>query len=189
MTNNHFEVAATIQWGVVLGASLAAALWDLHSRRIPNVLTLPLFGAGLLQAAMFSGWDGLGGSLAAGVILALPYVILFLFAGGGAGDAKLMAAAGTWLGLSSALAVLFFVSIFGILFALAGAAFKGRLARVLDNLRGLIFSVFVFAGTRGKVNTVADVAGGIESEKLTVPYGPAIFAGLLCAAVYTWLQG
>ena len=31
-----------LQWGVVIGASLAAAFSDLRTRRIPNALTLPL---------------------------------------------------------------------------------------------------------------------------------------------------
>lgn len=180
-----YDNAAAYQWGVVLGASLIAALWDLKCRRIPNVLTLPLFAAGLLQAALFSGWDGFQSSFAAGVILALPYVVLFLFGGGGGGDAKLMGAIGTWLGLSSGLVVLVFVSLFGILLALLKAAFKGRFFAVLENIRAIVFSFMVFAGTRGRVNTVSDTADAIESERMTVPYGPAIFAGVLGAAIYS----
>jgi prepilin peptidase CpaA len=182
-----YDSAAIYQWGVVLGASLIAALWDLKNRRIPNVLTLPLFAAGLLQAALFSGWDGLTSSFAAGVLLALPYVVLFLFAGGGAGDAKLMGAIGTWVGLSSGLVVLVFVSLFGILVALLKAAYKGRFFAVLNNIRVIVLSFMVFVGTRGRVNTVADTADAVESERMTVPYGPAIFAGVLCAALYSFV--
>lgn len=185
---DSYESAATYQWGVVLGASLIAALWDLKCRRIPNVLTLPLFAAGLLQAALFSGWDGFQSAFAAGVILALPYVVLFLFGGGGGGDAKLMGAIGTWLGLSSGLTVLVFVSLFGLLLALLKAAFKGRFFAVLENIRAIVFSFMVFAGTRGRVNTVSDTADAIEGERMTVPYGPAIFAGVLGAAIYSYFS-
>lgn len=181
--------AAIFQWGVVLAASLVAALWDLKSRRIPNVLTLPLFAAGLIQAAVFSGWDGLGSAFLASVILALPYVVLFLVAGGGAGDAKLMGAIGAWLGLGPVLAVLVCVTLFGMMMALLRAVFKGRFFAVLHNIRVLIFSLLVFAGTRGQVNAVRDTADGIDGERLTVPYGPAIFAGVVCAAVYTFASG
>ena len=37
-----------LQWGVVIGASLAAAIFDLRERRIPNMLCGPLFIAGLI---------------------------------------------------------------------------------------------------------------------------------------------
>ncbi|MHC4926007.1 MAG: A24 family peptidase [Planctomycetota bacterium] len=183
------ESAAIFQWGVVLGASLAAALWDLNTRRIPNWLTFPLFLSGLVQAVVFGGFgfDGLGGSLLAGAILGLPYVILFLFAGGGAGDAKIMIAAGTWLGMGHILEVLFCVSVFGIAIALLKALLKGQFFAVLNNIRVLMLSFFVFFGTRGKVNTVKEMAEQAEDEKLTVPYGPAIFAGLLCAGIYNWI--
>ena len=180
--------AVLFQWGVILAASLVAALWDIKSRRIPNVLTLPLFAAGLVQAAMFSGWDGFKGAFLASIILALPYVVLFIFAGGGAGDAKLMAAAGAWLGLSSGVVALLFVSIFGIVIALLKAALKGRFFEVLNNIRAIILSFMVYVSTRGKVNTVANTANLVEGERLTVPYGPAIFAGLLCAAVYSFIR-
>ena len=137
---------------------------------------------------MFSGWDGFVSAFLAGVILALPYVVLFVFAGGGAGDAKLMAAAGAWLGLNEVPAVLIFVSLFGIVIALLKAAFKGRFFEVLNNIRVIVLSFMVYVSTRGKVNTVADTANAVEGQRLTVPYGPAIFAGLLCAAFYSWVR-
>ena len=186
---------AIFQWGVVLGASLAAALWDIRSRRIPNVLTLPLFAAGLVQAAMFSGWDGFKSGFLAAILLALPYVILFIFAGGGAGDAKLMAAAGAWLGLSEVPAVLIFVSLFGIVMALLKAAYKGRFFEVLNNIQGMIVSFFLFVTLQGvgkAARTALAVADhgqdGHATERLTVPYGPAIFAGVLCAAIYRFIS-
>jgi prepilin peptidase CpaA len=182
------ENAALIQWGTVLVASLVAALWDLNTRRIPNWLTLSLFVLGLVQAGIFGGWSGLGGSFLAGVILAAPYVILFLFAGGGAGDAKLMAGAGVWLGMSQMLPVLLFVSIFGIVIALLKAAFSKQFFTVLKRIHAIMLSFFVFFSTRGKINTVVKTVEMADDEKLTVPYGPAIFAGLLSAAVYSWLM-
>ena len=48
-----------LQWGVVIGASLLAALSDLRERRIPNALTFPLFVVGLIWAAWFGGLAGL----------------------------------------------------------------------------------------------------------------------------------
>lgn len=177
--------AALFQWGVVLGASLAAALWDIKSRRIPNVLTLPLLGAGFLQAVMFFGWDGFKSSLFASIVLALPYVLLFLFAGGGAGDAKLMAGIGAWLGLPTAVEALVGISICAVILALLRAFYSRRFFEVLGNIRVMMIAFMFFVGTRGKVQYAGGMETADDKRALTMPYGPAIFAGLVGTAIYT----
>ena len=89
------ENATVIQWGIVIGASLIAAITDLHRRRIPNALTVPLLLFGLIKSTCLAGGSGLLESAGACFLLALPFVLLFIFAGGGAGDAKLMGAIGS----------------------------------------------------------------------------------------------
>ena len=87
-----------LQWGVVIGTALAAAVCDLRTRRVPNLLTGPIVLAGLAWGIWVGGWAGLADSVAGCLLLAIPYVLLFVFAGGGAGDAKLMGAIGSrWL--------------------------------------------------------------------------------------------
>ena len=177
-----------IQWGVVLIASLVAALTDLKDRRIPNILTLPLLAAGLVQAGWFDGFDGLKSSLLAAVILGLPYVVLFVFAGGGAGDAKLMAAIGAWLGLPGGVVALVAISICAVFLALLRAVFAGRFLEVLSNIRVMMLSFMFFLSTRGTAKYVGGMETADDKMALTIPYGPAIFAGLVAAAVYCWLK-
>ncbi|MHC4291976.1 MAG: A24 family peptidase [Planctomycetota bacterium] len=182
------ESTAIFQWGVVLVASLVAALIDIKSRRIPNVLTLPLLAAGLVQAAWFDGFDGLKSSLLAAVVLGLPYVLLFVFAGGGAGDAKLMAAIGAWLGLSSGIAALMAISICAVVCALLKAIFARRFFEVLNNIRVMMLSFMLFLSTKGAAKYATPMETADDETALTIPYGPAIFAGLVAAAVYCWLK-
>ena len=87
-----------LPWIVVLAATGIAAITDGLTSRIPNVLTLPLWVAGLVYGALSAGLWGGAESLVASLLLALPYILLFVYAGGGGGDAKIMGALGAWLG-------------------------------------------------------------------------------------------
>jgi len=64
------ESMNVFQWGVVIGASLVAALGDLRDRRIPNALTFPLLVVGLIWATWFGGLSGLAGAVGACLLLA-----------------------------------------------------------------------------------------------------------------------
>lgn len=175
--------AVMIQWGVVLGASLAAALWDLKDRRIPNMLTVPVFAGGLAWSAVQGGGAGLLDSFEAAVVLALPYVLLFVFAGGGAGDAKIMAAIGAWLGFQSGIVALVCVCVFGLIMALLKAAWHKQFFEVLANIRTIVLTFMTYVFTRGACRANAlEVVGHEQTMKM--PYGPAIFAGVVMAAVY-----
>lgn len=103
---------ATTPFGPVLAASLVLA-WslmvlaavDVAVLRLPDLITLPLTAVGLLLAWWLPAADGWADHLAGSVA---GYGFLALFAWGfrrlrgvdglGLGDAKLMAAAGAWLG-------------------------------------------------------------------------------------------
>ena len=135
------KVMRVLQWGVVISVSLVAAIWDLRTRRIPNLLTVPVLAAGLVWAGFTGGLSGLAESVAACLLLALPFVLLFLFVGGGAGDAKLMGAIGVWLGLSQGVTALFCVAAAGIILAVSKAIMTKRFKAVVTNV---FVSVYVF---------------------------------------------
>ena len=77
---------------------------DLRERRLPDRLTLPLLGIGLLVAAWRSGaWPGneIVGSAAGGLLFYAIGEVVYRTRGVealGLGDAKLFAAAGAWVG-------------------------------------------------------------------------------------------
>lgn len=174
------------QWGVIIGASLVAAGCDLRTRRIPNALTAPLLAVGLLWAIWFRGLPGLAHAVGACILLALPYVLLFLFAHGGAGDAKLMGAIGAWLGLTQGVIVLFCVAAAGIVMAIAKAIFQKQLKFVLTNVFVSCYS-FLLSVIGCKTMRLASYRTDNEqSGGLNVPYGVAIFAGVCVAGGIVW---
>jgi prepilin peptidase CpaA len=191
---DHASDVTVVQWGVVLGASLAAAILDICSRRIPNALTLPLAVAGFLYALSRAGVGGLAQAIVACVVVALPYVLLFVFAGGGAGDAKMMGAIGAWLGLPAGVMVLVAVAATGGALGLLNLATHRQLISGLRRI-GASFYVMLIAlcsGRKGWEIVKPDLEEPANKtdvgERVAMPYGPSIFIGVCIAAyvIHSW---
>jgi len=83
---------------VLLSALVIASLTDIAWRRVPNYITFPLAAFGMALHFDISGFNGLifsfSGILAGGGLL----ILFYLMGGMGAGDVKLLAAVGSFLG-------------------------------------------------------------------------------------------
>ena len=188
------ETLKIIQWGAVISASLAAAVIDVKYRRIPNLLCGLLFLTGLLWSIGNNGVKGLAESVAAAVLLSLPFVALFIFAGGGAGDAKLTGAIGAWLSIKESVVTLACICIIGGIIGIIVAIFKRRLKLVLINLFFIVFDFIrailrQISGRAGiQCSGPSKNLGKDQGEKLTIPYGVAIFIGVCMAGIIVWLR-
>lgn len=84
--------------GVGLLTGIAAytdtKLWKIH-----NKLTLPFFALGFIYQIAFWGVPGLLDGLSGFAVGFGTYLLLFMVAGGGGGDVKLVGALSVWLGL------------------------------------------------------------------------------------------
>lgn len=157
---------------IVAAGTGLAALIDIRTRRVPNVLTVTLAAVGFGIAAAGLGRVGLGASLlgcALGLACMLPGHI---FGATGAGDVKLLAAAGALLGPEDTLFAFLNTAIAGGVLALAVALYRRRLSRTLGLTARL----------------VAD--GGRASAEIESPatdnrfaYAPAIAVGVMLVAL------
>ena len=68
--------------------ALIASVTDVKSRRIPNLITVPAFFFGLLLHLFLGGWKQMLGSLAAGLICGVIFLIFYIAGGMGAGDVE-----------------------------------------------------------------------------------------------------
>ena len=180
------ERLAVFQWGVVIGASLIAAGCDLRTRRITNSLTFPLLVTGLIWAVWIGGLSSLAEAVGACILLALPYVILFVFAHGGAGDAKLMGAIGAWLGLKQGVIVLCCVATAGIGLALAKAIVQKQAKTVLTSVFVSMYTCVLSLTGSKTMRFTSNLADRDQSDGLDIPYGVAIFAGVCIGGTIIW---
>jgi len=184
-TGESFAALSTLPWCIAAAAALIAAIWDVRTQRIPNILTLPLLVGGLAWSGWTGGAAGLTDALAGAGLLALPCFVLFVFAGGGAGDVKLLGALGSWLGLDNALLVLVCVAAAGVICGVATAIFRGKVRILFSNLSHILTGFALALGTRRM--QVGRVMLPEEHRMQTMPYGVPICLGVWIAAGGQWL--
>ena len=165
-------------------ALVTASVTDFRTQRIYNWLTFPLIIAGFATHTVFGGMEGLKFA-ASGFGLGFAVMVIPYFMGVmGAGDVKLMAGVGAWLGLESTFTAFIFTCIAGGIYGLAVLAFDREVLKgVLINIRN---TFAVFMATR-KFNFTP-----VATEKALprLCYGVAIAVGTLVAmGMHAWLTG
>ncbi|EGB16154.1 peptidase A24A prepilin type IV [Pseudodesulfovibrio mercurii] len=165
-------------------ALVTATVTDIRNQRIYNWLTLPLILTGLVAHTVFGGFAGLKFSAAGFALgfaaMALPYFMGVM----GAGDVKLMAGVGAWLGVEATFTAFLFTCIAGGVYALAVLAFHREiLKRVLRNITAT-FSVFMASRKFDFAPVTA------ENAMPRLCYGVAIAVGTVVAmALFAWQTG
>lgn len=165
-------LASDTRISLLLGLLLAAALIDFMHHRIPNLLVFGGAAFGVSYNAVFSGGLGLAGSiegLGTGLALLLPFYLLRAM---GAGDVKLMAMAGAFLGPWDTLGAVLGTFLAGGVLAVAIALKARSLGRMFKNIGAMATgSVFRLAAGGSPVMDVPAASVG------KLPYGVAIALG------------
>ncbi|HOX45234.1 MAG TPA: A24 family peptidase [Myxococcota bacterium] len=158
--------------GLLLLVCAAGAFTDLRRHVIPDWLTFPAIGLGLLLRGLFFG---LGGVFDAGLVSALfggvvGFLVFGLFAiwgkGMGGGDVKLMTAVGALAGFLHGLTCVMCTALVGAVLALGLLLAKRKL---LSTAKGLWRRVFT-TPREGE-------------DRITLPYGLPIALGVVWATL------
>lgn len=123
-----------LAYAVVLAVSFVACVTDLRSRRIPNVLTFGTAAAAIVFHAVAGGMDGFLGAVAGWFAGAALFFLPFALGGMGAGDVKLLAALGAWLGPSMTVWLALYTGVAGGVASLVVALLFGYLPTALRNI-------------------------------------------------------
>jgi prepilin peptidase CpaA len=171
----------------VLIASLIAAVTDVWKFKVHNLLTVPLLLSGLVYHGITSGPVGLAGS-ALGALFGFAILVVFYILGGmGAGDVKLMAAIGAWLGLPLTLLV-FLTSalaagIYGIVLLLA----YGRLRETWVNFKILWHRLAAISRHLGAEDSIEVGVGRDDRRSRLIPFGAMVAVGIIALLAWAWL--
>jgi len=175
-----FHQAALLSAGPLI---IAAMLSDVRSRRIPHWIVLSLLVVGLVGARIGGGWWGLGEGLLALVLgfgLLLP---LYCLGAMGAGDVKLLAVMGLWLGVRGTLWAFALAALVGLLPALVSVVRSKSASPALAHLWVVLAK---FSGRRLEAADLVAVDGEVSHK--TFPYGVCLGAAglaVLSSRVFT----
>ena len=158
---------------LILGAAIAA---DLRWRKIPNWLTGPAILAGLGLHAFMSQWTGLVISLEGAALGLGLFLIMYVFGWMGAGDVKLYAAVGSFLGPVQTLSTAMAIALVGGLLALVILGFHQGWRKTGLWLSSYFQTLLLMRSVQG----LAPVQGTTPK----VPYAVAI--GLGTIGSYWW---
>jgi len=169
-------------WGTVILTLLlvGTTYTDLRWRRIPNLLTFPVFAAGLLLSGLNSGWQGLLLSLSGALLSPCLVSLMHGGRGPGMGDLKLAAAIGAFLGPVIGTVAMLLSMIVGGVVALVWAMHEWGMfgeGRINDFV-GRVY----FLGKRPPLP-------GEDVTPSTIPYGVALAVGTLLTLVVCQCTG
>lgn len=160
-------------WWPTLTVLVLVCITDLRSRRIPNWIVLPFLGAGFVTSVWLHGREGMVQSLA-GVALAVAICGVFFWLGGlGAGDLKLCAAIGAWIGPHQLFIAQVATGIVGGIWVLIWAVYAGFLAELFSGTAELALG---WIGRRGVPDPNLTLDNPLQRK---MPYAPAIAIGTL----------
>lgn len=166
-----------IPFSIALAASLVAAFTDAGKFRISNLLTGPLLISGLIYHSLSVEGIGLVPSVLGVSIGFMPMAVLYLSGGVGAGDVKLMAALGAWLG------PLVIVQVFLASWIAAGVYACGVMLcnAVAPGRERIRYHVPVLT-PQGSGERLAQLIVQRDRRRLLIPFGVMILSGVVVAA-------
>jgi prepilin peptidase CpaA len=172
---------------VVLAAGALTAVTDVRSFRIPNYITFPLLIAGILFHTFAASGRGAPFALLGGAVGFACLFVFYVMGGVGAGDVKLTAAAGAWLGPIGILLLFLFAAIFLGLYSVAMTWWQGTLLTNMLKVRLMIKQGMTIAKYLGQDERVEEVVKHDDRRKRLVPFAVMVFAGVTTLVLFKFL--
>ena len=153
---------------------LIVAAWiDGRELRVPNWITFPMILAGLVYSTSVGGFGGLGAGVLGMCVGLLTLLPLYAVGGMGAGDVKLMAGIGAWLGWEITLAAFAVSVIVGAVMAVIMVLWKKSVRHHYENFLLIVSEWMVIRSP----SELSRIAAERKPRMLLLPYGIPICIG------------
>lgn len=164
---------------------LIVAAWiDGKELRVPNWITFPMVLSGLVYCTVTGGWSGLGFGLVGMCVGLLTLLPLYAVGGMGAGDVKLMAGIGAWLGWEITFYAFCVSTIVGAIMAVCMALYRKSFKKHYENFQMIALEWMQVRNPR----ELSQIAAERKSSMLLLPYGIPICIGSIGYFMYTGIM-
>jgi len=161
-------------------ALVMAAITDVRWSKIPNSITLPLAGLGLLIHGLSNGLNGLVFSLE-GLGLGFGLLLVFYILGGmGAGDVKLFGAVGAVIGPTDVFIAFLITACLGGLYAIGLMVLTWGISNTAERVKVIL--------TTWLVARIFTSPPPVDHAQPKLRYGLVIALGALCSQAWRWVD-
>jgi len=176
----------TVPVVVVFVTVVAMAVTDLWQFRVHNLLTLPLLVSGLIYQSVAYGTPGLINGLL-GALFGFSALIVFCIMGGiGAGDVKLLAGVGAWLGLPLTFYVFIGSSLAAGVYSMILLLMSRRLRETWLNMQIAWYRLKAVGRYLGSDSDVESAVTRADRRQRLVPFAAMVAVGLIGALLAAW---
>ena len=166
---------------VVLVAAFVAAATDIWKFKVYNALTLPLLVSGLLYHAFRAE---LADSLLGVLFGFASLIVLYIIGGMGAGDVKLMAAVGAWLGMPLTFYVFIASSLAAGVYSIGLVVWTGQVGETAVNLQILWLRLASVGRFLGSDDMVESEVRRSDRRKRIIPFAAMVAIGLVATLIW-----
>jgi prepilin peptidase CpaA len=175
---------------VAFAVACVAAITDVVAFRVHNILTLPLIASGLAYQAAVGGWTGFStgllGMLFGFAVLIVPWLLGLM----GAGDVKLLAGVGTWLGMPAVAFAFAGAAMATGIYAFALIIYRGRIRESLLMIKVILYRFLAIGMHFGKEDILEACLAQGDKRLRVIPFGAMVPIGIVAALVWLrWIKG
>lgn len=179
--------ALIVHWDIALVSAVLifAAYIDGKQLKVPNWITFPMVLTGLLYHSVANGWSGFNASLmgvGCGLLCLLP---LYSIGGMGAGDVKLMAGIGAWLGVTTTWNSFLATVVVGAVMAVVMVVWSGRIQHHVTQFMHIAFEIVTIRDPK----KLFVIAKDRKPTMFLLPYGIPICIGSIMYFAYAISSG
>jgi prepilin peptidase CpaA len=171
---------------VALSIASVAAITDIIEYRVRNGITFSMIVGGMIYRAIVGGWPGFCDSSEGAAFGLAVLVVPWLLGLMGAGDVKLLAGVGAWLGLTGAILTFIAAAAANFVYAVVLIIYRGKFRESLLMIKVITYRFVALGSHFGRSDLVEECFSGPEKRLRAIPFGVMVPIGILGTIWLAW---